>query len=44
MPMVVNNVHESVYKSYQTLQLVKEMIHRGDSIDTILDIILLIEE
>jgi len=38
----VNN-HESIYKAYQTLQKVKEMLVRGDSKETILEIIEFIE-
>lgn len=36
MPTVIGNVHESVYKSYQILELVKEMLNRGDSQETII--------
>ena len=35
MPTVVVNTHESCYKSYHILKLVKEMILRGDSLETI---------
>ena len=38
-PTVYKNVHESIYRSYQTLEYVKEMLLRGDSSKTILDII-----
>ena len=36
MPIVYDNVHESIYKSYAILELVKEMLLRGDSGETIL--------
>jgi hypothetical protein len=36
---IKNNVHESIYQSYQTLQLVKEMLVRKDSHETILMVI-----
>lgn len=43
MPTVINNNHESLYRSYQALSLVKEMLHRGDSNETILEAISTIE-
>jgi hypothetical protein len=39
MPTVIGNVHESCYKSYQTLSLVTDMLKRGDSQETILLVI-----
>jgi len=36
MPTVVDNVHESVYRSYATMNLMCEMLERGDSKETIL--------
>jgi hypothetical protein len=42
-PTVLNNEHESLTRSYQTLQKVKEMLHREDSGATILDVIHAIE-
>lgn len=36
MPTVVDNVHESIYRSYATMNLMCEMLERGDSIETIL--------
>lgn len=44
LPTIYSNVHESIYKSYHTLQLVKELLNRGDSNATIKEIIKLIEE
>jgi hypothetical protein len=38
-PTVVNNVHESVYKSSQVLTLVEAMLKRGDSMATILMVV-----
>jgi len=35
MPTTFNNVHESIYRSYHILNLVLEMIERGDSKETI---------
>ena len=39
MPTVINNTHESVYKSFNILNLVIDMLERGDSPETILIII-----
>ena len=41
---VYKDVHESIYRSYQILEYVKEMLARGDSSKTILDIIQHIEK
>jgi hypothetical protein len=38
-PDVIDNVHESIYKSYQALDKVKEMLKRGDSQKSILEVI-----
>jgi hypothetical protein len=38
-PTVRDKVHESCYKSYQLLELVKEMLIRKDSHETILMVI-----
>lgn len=38
-PTVYNKVHESIYQSYQLLELVREMLERGDSNETILMVI-----
>lgn len=43
MPVVVNTVHESVYKYYHILEYIKKMLERGDSNETILDILSLLE-
>lgn len=43
-PTVHNGVHESVYKAYQVLERVKVMLERGDSRETILEIIKLLED
>ena len=43
-PTVYKDVHESIYRSYQILEYVKEMLLRGDSSETILDIIEQIEK
>ena len=42
-PTVINGVHESVYQSFNLLEYVKLMLERGDSKETILDIIQHIE-
>lgn len=34
-PTTFNNVHESIYRAYDTLNLVLEMVARGDSKETI---------
>jgi len=34
-PVTIGNVHESCYRSFSILESVKEMIKRGDSIETI---------
>ena len=39
MPTVIDNTHESCFRSYQILDKVIELISRGDSKQTILDII-----
>jgi fatty acid-binding protein DegV len=36
---VIDNVHESCYQAYQILELVTEMLKRGDSQKTILLVI-----
>lgn len=36
--------HESIYRSYQTLEYIKECLRRWDSVETILDIIQVIEQ
>lgn len=35
MPTVINNTHESCYRSYTMLKFVLEMVERGDSRETI---------
>jgi len=42
-PTLYDNIHESLFKSYQILQIVKEMIKRWDSIQTIEEIIEFLE-
>ena len=44
IPVVHANIHESVYKSFQTLDLVKGMLGRGDSRESIINVIELIYE
>jgi len=44
MPITIDNNHESLYKSYQTLWIVREMLKRGDSKKTIINIINFIYE
>jgi hypothetical protein len=39
LPTVVNNTHESVYRSYHILRKVLEMIERGDSKETIFEFV-----
>jgi len=43
MPTVINKTHESVYRSYQILEKVKEMLDRRDSNRTIMEFIYLME-
>lgn len=43
-PTAIDNNHESLLRSYQTLQLVKQMIERKDSHETIMLVIQTIEE
>ena len=43
-PIVIDNNHESLYRSYQTLRLVKDMLKRKDSKKTIINIINFIYE
>jgi hypothetical protein len=38
-PTIVDNVHESIYRSYDLLEKVKTMLIRGDNQKTILEII-----
>lgn len=38
-PTVIRNMHESCYKSYQVLEYVKAMLLRGDSPETVLEVI-----
>jgi hypothetical protein len=38
-PTLIGNTHESVYRSYQILEKVKEMLIRGDSSETIIEAI-----
>ena len=39
MPTVNSNIHESVFKSYHVLAKVLEMIERGDSKETIQEVV-----
>lgn len=39
MPTCVNNIHESVYRSYHILNKVLEMVNRGDSQETINEVV-----
>ena len=39
MPTVLSNSHESVLRAYQILDKVKEMLNRGDSQKTIIELI-----
>ena len=39
MPTTLDNVHESVFRSYQILEKVKEMLSRNDSVETITETI-----
>jgi hypothetical protein len=38
-PTTYNNVHESIYRSYGILEYVLDMIDRGDSNETIFEIV-----
>lgn len=39
MPTVIDGTHESCYQAYQILMYVRRMLERGDSHQTILDMI-----
>lgn len=39
MPTTFENLHESIYRSSATLDKVKEMMKRGDSYTTILEVL-----
>lgn len=41
-PTVIDNIHESCFRSYDTLRVVIEMVERGDSKETIIDFYILI--
>lgn len=43
-PTSIGNTHESVLQSYQLLKKVKEMVERGDSRETILEVIEFVTE
>lgn len=43
-PTVIKRTHESCYRSYQTLQWVKKLIERGDSTESITEMISSVEE
>lgn len=43
-PTVVDNNHESIYRSYQILERVKVMLNRGDSRETIVEMISFLEQ
>jgi hypothetical protein len=36
LPNTLNNIHESCYKSYHVMNLMVEMLERGDSAESIL--------
>lgn len=42
-PLVVDNNHESIYRKYHILDKVLEMIDRGDSKETIFEVVGLLE-
>jgi hypothetical protein len=43
-PTSIENVHESCYRSHQTLDYIMDMVRRGDSKETIEDIYLFLKE
>lgn len=43
MPTVYENIHESVFRRYHILNLVEAMLKRGDSKETIIELIRHIE-
>jgi len=43
MPTIKGGLHESIFKSYNTLTHVKKMLKRGDSNECILEIIEFLE-
>lgn len=44
MTTVINTVHESCYKSYHILEHVLKMVERGDSKETILEMVQLLSK
>ena len=38
-PTVINSTHESMYRSYHILEKVLEMVDRGDSKETIFEVV-----
>ncbi len=44
LPEVYQNIHQSIYKSHHVLKLVKDMLMRGDSSETILLVIEFLNE
>ena len=44
LPTVIGNTHESCFRSYHVLDLTLEMIKRGDSKETIFDIVKFLTE
>lgn len=42
-PTIINNVHESCFRSYQILEKVKIMLNRDDSKETIMETIEMME-
>lgn len=44
MPTIVDGIHESVFKCHQILVQVNIMMDRGDSVDTIAEVINILEE
>ena len=39
MPTTIDNIHESCYKSYHLLEYVLVMVNRGDSKETITEVV-----
>lgn len=44
LPTIINNTHESVYRVYHVLDKVMEMINRGDTKETIIEVVNFLSE
>lgn len=44
MPTSIDNIHESAFRSYSVLDMVLAMVERGDSKQTIFDVVEMMKE